>query len=95
MITCNLADVITDALASPVFGMSPDVANLLAVQILRAAAERGHAGTDYYLPYLHNLSRAERNEKIRREFRGNNLQEICKKYGVSQRTVYRACRQFQ
>jgi Mor family transcriptional regulator len=93
MITCNLADVITDALASPVFGMSPDVANLLAVQIIRAAAERGHAGSDYYLPYMHNLGRAERNALIRRDFNGSNLREVCRKYGVSKTTVYRACHQ--
>lgn len=93
MNTCNLADIITDALVSPAFGMSADIANLLAVQIIRAAAERGHAGSDYYLPYMHNLSRAERNALIRRDFTGSNLREVCRKYGVSKTTVYRACHQ--
>lgn len=93
MTTCNLADIITDALVSPAFGMSADVANLLAVQIIRAAAERGHAGSDYYLPYMHNLSRAERNALIRRDFTGSNLREVCRKYGVSKTTVYRAFHQ--
>lgn len=93
MITCNLADIITDALVSPAFGMSADVANLLAVQIIRAAAERGHAGSEYYLPYMHNLSRAERNALIRRDFNGSNLREVCRKYGVGKTTVYRACHQ--
>lgn len=93
MTTCSLTDVITDALTSPAFEMAKEVASLLATQIIRAAAERGHAGTDYYLPHLHNLSRAERNELIRRDFTGSNLREVCRKYGVSKTTVYRACRQ--
>lgn len=91
MTISNLTEVISDALTSPVFGMSADVANLLAVQIIRTAAERGHAGSDYYLPYMHNLSRAERNALIRRDFTGSNLREVCRKYGVSKTTVYRAC----
>lgn len=93
MTTCNLTDVITDALISPAFGMTAETANLLAVQIIRTAAERGHAGSDYYLPYMHNLSRAERNALIRRDFTGSNLRETCRKYGVSKNTVYRACHQ--
>lgn len=96
MNTCsNLADVITDALASPAFGMTAETANLLAVQIIRTAAERGHAGSEYYLPYMHNLSRAERNTLIRRDFTGNNLRDVCRKYGVKKDTVYRACRRQQ
>lgn len=91
MTTCTLADVITDALKSPAFGMTADIARLLAVQIIRTAADRGHAGSDYYLPFLHNLGREERNALIRKEFKGNNLREVCRKFGVSQRTVYRAC----
>lgn len=91
MTTCNLADVIADTLKSPVFGMAADVASLLAMQIIRTAAERGHAGSDYYLPYMHNLTRDERNALIRKEFRGNNLKEVCRKFCVSRRTVYRAC----
>ncbi len=94
MNTCNLADVITDALASPAFGMTAEVAKMLAVQIIRTAAERGHAGADYYLPYMHNLGREERNALIRKEFKGNNLREVCRKYGVKKSTVYNACRRF-
>lgn len=93
MTTCNLVDVITDALSSPDFGMPTETANALAVQIIRTAASRGHAGSDYYLPHLHNLSRAERNALIRRDFTGSNLREVCRKHGVSKTTVYRACHQ--
>lgn len=92
MTTCNLADVITDALKSPAFGMTAEIANLLAVQIIRTAAECGYAGEDYYLPYMHNLSRDARNALIRKEFTGNNLRDVCRKFGVGKTTVYRACR---
>lgn len=91
--TCtSLVDVIADALQSPGFAMSETVAMELAHGIIRAAAERGHAGADYYLPNLGHMTRAERNAMIRAEFKGNNLREVCRKFGVSQRTVYRACR---
>ena len=91
--TCtNLIDVIADALQSPSFSMSETVAMDLAQSIIRAAAERGHAGSDYYLPLLRNMDRAERNAMIRTEFKGNNLREVCRKFGVSKTTVYRACR---
>ena len=92
MTTCNLADIIADALVSPAFGMSEDLANLLAVQIICAAAARGHAGAEYYLPNLQHLTRSERNALIRAEFNGQNLRAVCRKYSVSERTVYRACR---
>ena len=91
---CTLTDVIADALQSPVFAMSTEIARLLAAQIICAAAERGHAGCDYYLPSAQHLSRDERNARIRAEFDGTNLKAICRKYDVSTRTVYRACRRF-
>lgn len=91
--TCtSLIDVIADALQSPAFAMSHAIATDLAQSIIRAAAERGHAGSDYYLPSLQHLGRGERNARIRVEFKGNNLSAICRKYGVSKTTVYRACR---
>lgn len=93
MITCPIADVFTDVLSSPAFGMSADVANLLTVQMIRVAAELGYAGSEYYLPYMHNLSKSERNALIRRDFNGRNLRDVCRKYGVSKTTVYRACNQ--
>lgn len=92
MSLCTLADVITDTLQSPAFAMPAALANLLATEIIRAAAARGHAGADYYLPHLNNLTRAERNSRIRSEFNGTNLREVCRKYSVSKATAYRACR---
>lgn len=91
---CTLTDVIADALASPIFGMQATVARMLAEEILRTAAARGHSGSDYYLPNIQHLTRAERNALIRTEFNGRNLRKVCLKYDVSMRTVYRACRRF-
>lgn len=92
MTTCTLADVITQTLQSPTFSMSAELANLLATEIIRAAAICGHAGTDYYLPHLNTQTREERNARIRAEFNGTNLREICRRYAVGKTTVYRACR---
>lgn len=91
--TCTtLADVITDALKSPTFAMPHDTAKTLAEQILRSAAERGHSGSEYYLPSMNHMTREERNASIRKEFIGCNLSEVCRKYGVGKTTVYRACK---
>jgi Mor family transcriptional regulator len=92
MTTHTLAEVITDALRSPDFAMPETTARILAEQIIRVAAARGHAGAEYYLPSMQPVTRAERNAMIRAEFNGRNLAAICKKYGVSRRTVYYACR---
>lgn len=92
MTITSFADVISDALQSPFFNLSPDAASTLAVQIVIEAAKCGHAGTDYYLPTFSHLNRDERNARIRLEFNGRNLKDVCRKYGVSRRTVYRAVR---
>ena len=93
MNTYTIADVIADALVSPAFGMSADMANMLATGIINTAARRGYAGMDFRLPSLRNMTIKERNELIRKDFTGKNLQEVIKKYGVSKTTVYRACHQ--
>lgn len=72
--------------------MSEPVAAALARQIAISAAELGHGGSHYYLPQLHTLTRAERDEQIRREFNGRNLSDVCRRYRVSRRTVYRIVR---
>lgn len=69
-------------------GLGKTQADVLAAAIACAAAKTGHAGCHYYLP--HGLSREERNAAIRREFNGQNLRNICIKYGVHRTTVYRA-----
>jgi len=86
---------ITDVIAAGLRefnGMSQYAAEALARAICCSAAKQGHAGTEYYLPALHTLTRAQRNEAIRREFNGQNLREVMKKYGVHKSTIYRAVR---
>lgn len=96
MTTSTLAEVIADALAAPnVFALPPGAADELARNILRVAADRGHAGIEYYLPACHNLTRAERNARIRVEFNGQNLAVLMRRYDVSRATVYRVCRRNQ
>lgn len=92
--TCTtFADVIADALQAPdVFGMPATVAETLALQIVRVAASRGHAGTDYHLHSLQYLNREERYALIRREYTGRNVRELCRKYSVHRSTVYRIVR---
>lgn len=72
--------------------MHPDAAERLAREICCAAAKKGLAGSQYYLPAMHTLTRAQRNEAIRREFNGRNLRELMKKYSVHKSTIYRAVR---
>lgn len=83
----------TDVISAGLQGfcqMQPAAAADLAHAIACSAARLGHAGSEYYLPELHTMTRAERNEAIRREFNGANIRHICKKYGVGKTTVYRA-----
>ncbi len=91
MSVASFSEVVADALVALV-QMSPEVADALAAQIVRTAAQRGHAGVEYYLPCSNALDRAQRNALIRTEFNGANLRTICRKYDVSKTTVYRICR---
>lgn len=86
-----LAEVLTQA-AHEAFQLPEGAARTLVEQMLQTAASLGHAGSEYYLPSLQHMTRAERNSRIRAEFNGQNLREICRRYGVSVRTVYYACR---
>lgn len=86
---------ITDVIAAGLrefSDMSPFAAEQLARAICCSAAKQGHAGAEYYLPALHTLTRAMRNEAIRREFNGRNLRALMRKYGVHKSTIYRAVR---
>ena len=67
-------------------------ASNLIEQLLIACSRLGYSGDSFHLPSERFLTRAERNAMIRAEFNGRNLAAICKKYGVSRRTVYYACR---
>lgn len=86
---------IIDVIAAGLRGfsdMSESAAEELARAICCSAAKQGHAGEEYWLPVLETLTRAQRNEAIRREFNGQNLREVMKKYGVHKSTIYRAVR---
>lgn len=87
----TIIDVIA-AGARKAFGMSAVVAEYHARAIVLGASEDGHAGAEYYLPSLHTLTRAQRNEAIRHEFNGQNLKHICKKYGIGKSMVYEIVR---
>lgn len=94
MNTCNLDDMLTKA-ASATFSMPIGAAQTMIEQILQTAAAMGYAGSDYYLPSLQHMTRAERNAMIRSEFNGTNLRAVCRKFAVSKTTVYRACRRLE
>lgn len=89
----SLTDVLADALQAPEFGMPAEVAATLAGEIIRVAAARSHAGTEYYLPTTATkLTREERDAEIRRQWHGRNVRELCRRYGVSRPTLYRIVR---
>ena len=60
-----------------------------AQAIVRGMRER-MGGGETYIPAP---DRSARRAAIRSEFNGTNLEEVCRKYGVSARTVYRAAGQ--
>jgi Mor family transcriptional regulator len=47
------------------------------------------AGASHKFPTLSTLERLERDLRIRREFNGRNLAELCERYGLSRRQLYR------
>ncbi len=87
----NIIDVVADGLTR-FCAMPQSTAETLARAIMFAAAEAGHAGAEYYLPALHTTltpaARRDRNDAIRREFNGQNMQEIRRKYGLSRTSIY-------
>ncbi|WP_119154156.1 Mor transcription activator family protein [Caldimonas tepidiphila] len=85
--TPSFVDVVADGLRH-FAGLPPAVAEALAAQIARSAAELGHGGGDYYLPGASHLNRAERNARIRAEYVGANVKELCRKYGLSRASIY-------
>ncbi|MCB1723224.1 MAG: helix-turn-helix domain-containing protein [Gammaproteobacteria bacterium] len=40
-------------------------------------------------PYIHAPDKAKRNAQIFAEFNGRNQKEVCRKWGISRRTLYR------
>ena len=46
-------------------------------------------GSKLWIPVLDKSDRDRRNEAIRKEFNGRNHYEVCRKHGISRRTLYR------
>lgn len=65
----------------------PEQASHAAFEIVRRfAASTG--GTSIYIPKVDQLLRYGRDEEIVREFRGDNVKAIARKYGISEVWVY-------
>lgn len=86
----NLALCIFEALKDAA-GMTETEAKAVTEQVVEWGRKNGCAGVEHYWPCrFEDLPPGERDKKIRAEFNGKNLKAVCKKYGVSARTVYRA-----
>lgn len=75
----DIVAVICDA-----FGMEEALANCLAEPITRGLRARV-GGQEVYIPAP---DKRARDEAIRREFNGRNLDEVCNRHGVSKSRLY-------
>jgi Mor family transcriptional regulator len=67
------------------FGLSDCVANDLALQAAHKIM-KAIGGSAHYIP---KKDLFERNEKIKLEFNGKNKSQLCKKYAISNSTMWR------
>lgn len=89
----SFSDILFDALHKGA-GMGVDQARTVAAAVIQWGADQGHAGDRHYWPCrFRELTSEERDAAIRRDFNGRNLKEVCRRFGVSHMTVYRAVRQ--
>lgn len=65
-------------------GMHEQMATVFAQALVRGLRRR-LGGQELYIP---SPNRAERDAAIRREFNGENLEEICKKFGLGRTRIY-------
>ncbi len=64
-----------------------------AGNIIEWGAKNGQSGSVHYWPCkFRGMSPGERTDAIRERFNGTNLKEVCREFGVSHATVYRAVR---
>ena len=64
------------------------MAQLIGVENLIRLSEI-YGGTSIYIPKVDDLLKNSRYAAIMREFDGTNIRYLARKYGVSERTVYR------
>lgn len=71
-------------------GMGEALAMQFADVICSGLARR-NPGTYIYVPAASRMERRALYSAIANEFNGRNLDEVCRRYGVSKTTVYKAC----
>lgn len=87
----SLTEVFADVLVRKL-KMSKAVADLLAAELVVGAAELGHGGVSYHLHTLDYLTREDVSDRVRREYNGRNVSDLCRRYGRSRSTIYRYLR---
>lgn len=87
----SLTEVFADVLVRKL-KMSKAVAELLAAELVVGAAELGHGGVSYHLHTLDYLTREDVSDRVRREYNGRNVSDLCRRYGRSRSTIYRYLR---
>lgn len=71
--------------------LSGEMAELARLVGLEAALKIGRefGGVCLYVPVMSGIPRAERNERIRREYaRGRRIRDISKCFGLTERTIF-------
>lgn len=81
----EFADIVKEQI-----GMNDQFANAVAAAIVRGMRER-YSGQTFGRKgsiYIPAPNKTQRNDAIRTEFCGNNVKEICKKYGIGRSRLY-------
>ena len=69
-----------------------ELANVIGIDnLIKLSSYLG--GTQIYIPRKEHIVKTVKYQAIKREFDGNNIKQLSKKYGVSESTVYRIIRQ--
>ncbi len=83
----EIADQAAEVLKTEL-GLDPARSDYGGYLIMRRIAE-AVGGAGVYVPTADSIQRHERDEAIWREFRGDNVQELARKYGVTTIHLYR------
>ena len=67
-------------------GLNEALASQFAAAVLRGL-QRLRGGDELYVPKGQGTAR--RDAEVRAAFRGNNREEVCRRFGISRRTFYR------